>query len=117
MISDTGLHLLNKDIDTTIGFAEKNDTLANNMQLVQEHTKTGCGEHGQANKPSLQNTWFYQLLICNENPDVHLVNEGTLNNNNRRRQMASTSVRNLTSHITTVAYANFRPVPEKNINT
>ena len=83
------------------------------MQLMQENTKTESGDHGQANKPSLQTTWFYQLLTCNDNHDVHLVNKGILKEKNRRRQMASISVRNLASHIAAVAYVNFRPVPKK----
>ena len=73
------------------------------MQLVQENTKTERGDHGQANELSLQTTRFYQLLTCNENPDVNLVNEGTLKKKDRRRQMVSISVRNLASHTADVA--------------
>ena len=83
------------------------------MRRVQENTKTERGDHGQANKLSLQTTRFYQLLTCNEKPDVHLVKEGTLKKKDRCRQIASTSVINLASHIAVVVYPNFRPVPKK----
>ena len=49
----------------------------------------------------------------NESDDVHLVKDENMKVKDKRRQMASTSVRNLASHIAAVAHANFIPVPEK----
>ena len=39
--------------------------------------------------------------------------KGGSKDKDKRRQMASTSIRNLISHIAAICYSNFRPVPEK----
>ena len=103
---------LNEDLNNTVGYSERISSLSDNLQQLQENNNIECGAHHHVIKPNLQTSHFYQLLSYNEDPEAHLVKEGFLKKKDNRRQMASTSVRNLASHIAVVAYANFRPVKE-----
>ena len=59
-------------------------------------------------KPPCENTSdLYQLLVVNDDPDVHLVNKIVTKNKDNRRQMASTSARNIVSHLAAVSYSSF----------
>ena len=55
---------------------------------------------------------FYQLLTVNDNENVHLVKQDQSKMKDRRRQMASTLIRNLVSRITVSGYSNFHPVTD-----
>ena len=59
------------------------------------------------------NRQFYQVLAVQKDKKLHLVWDGKLKVKDERRQMASTSVRNLACHIAAVAYANFIPSAKK----
>ena len=53
---------------------------------------------------------LYQVLTVDQDKDLHLVRDGNMKVKDKSRQMASTSVRNLASHVVAVSYANFLPV-------
>ena len=69
--------------------------------------------HSRAKTPAVSTTKLYQLLTYEGDDDIHLINSETAKNKAFFKQMVSTSVRNLASHIAAVAYSNFRPIPEK----
>ena len=52
----------------------------------------------------------YQHLSVNDDPDVHIIKDGSLKTKDKRRQLASTSIHNLASQIGAIAYANLRIV-------
>ena len=53
------------------------------------------------------------MLAVNDDVNVHLMKGESTKDKDKRRQMTSTSIRNLTSHLAAICYSNFRPVPEK----
>ena len=66
---------LDDDIKWTVGLAENNSTLATNIEMMKELTEKECGNYNTVKVPSVNTTKLYQLLIVNDDPDVHLVNE------------------------------------------
>ena len=80
---------------------------------IKEKVDIECGSFSPLKTPSVMTTKLYQLLSVNDDEDIHLVNASTTKSKDKRRQMASTSVRNLASHICAVAYSNTRPITEK----
>ena len=111
-VADKNLKMLNADIDHTIGLATKNK-LSESVLLVKEQIDTECGVFTKLKAPANETTQFYQLLSVRDDDDVHLVKAGSTKNKDKRRQMASTSVRNLGSHLCAISYSNFRPTTEK----
>ena len=104
---------MNTDIKSTVGLAENNLILSESMVKMRETTDNESGKYYAA-KPLCKNTSdMYQLLVVNDDPDVHIVNEKGTKTKDNRRQMDSTSVRNLASHLEAVSYSNFRPIDEK----
>ena len=76
---------------------------------LKEKVDIECGSYSPLKAPSIMTTKLYQLLSVNDDEDIHLVNASTTKNKSKRRQMASTSVRNLASHLCAVSYSNTRP--------
>ena len=113
IVQNSELKMLSNDLSNTIGYAEGNTELATNMGLLKENKLSIRGDHTPVRIPNPETTRFYQGLSHIDNPDIHLVKEATAKCKDNRRQMASTSIRNLASHIAAVSYANFRPITEK----
>ena len=53
------------------------------------------------------------MLTVKDYVNIHLVKGETTTDKYTRRKMASTSVRNLVSHLAEISNSNFRLVPEK----
>ena len=100
-VLDDNLKLLNKEIETTIGLGEKTHTLAQHVTNVKVRIDSKCGLHNPIKYLCKKIQKWYQLLSVNEDVDVHLVKKGTTKNKDKLRQIASTSVINLASHIIT----------------
>ena len=113
MIEDNKLALLNSTISKTQGFSENNSQLSEMIVQINESEKEKAGGYGYLNTPSASTVRFYQVLAVNESDDVHLVKDENMKVKDKRRQMASTSLRNLASHIAAVVHTNSIPVPEK----
>ena len=113
LIENNQLCLLNKNIQDTEGLAEDNKELCNSITTVSNDVRVKGGDVAISKSPCASTVRFYQILSVQDDDDVHLVKDDKVKIKDRRRQMASTSVRNLASHIAAVAYANFIPVTEK----
>ena len=113
LVKNNKLRLLSNDLTNTIGYAEGNAELATNIGLLKESLLSERGDHTRVKIPNPETTRFYQALSHIDNPDIHLVKEATAKRKDNRRQMASTSIRNLASHIAAVYCANFCHITEK----
>ena len=113
VVKDKDLHLLNKGLKSTVGFVEDNHDLSKAIIAVIEKEKEKAGDYNYHDSPCASTVQLYQILAVNEDDNVHLVKDDNVKIKDKRRQMASTSVRNLSSHIAAVAYANFIPVSDK----
>ena len=91
----------------------KSHTLADTVMHIKEKVDIECGSFSPLKTPTVMTTKLYQLLSVNDDEDIHLINALIAKNKDKRRQMASTSVRNLASHLCVVAYSNTRPTTEK----
>ena len=105
--------MLNDDLNGTVGISENNSTLCESIVAVNENAKFNNGGVGYQKTPCSSTVKFYQMLSVNDDPSIHLIKDGNLKVKDERRQMASTLVRNLASHVAAVCYANFIAVPEK----
>ena len=113
MIEDNQLCLLNTNIKDTEGLVENNKELCNSITAVSNDVRVKGGDVAVSKSPCASTVRFYQILSVQDDDNVHLVKDDKVKIKDKRRQMASTSVRNLASHIAAVAYANFMPVSEK----
>ena len=104
---------MNTDIKSTIGLNKNNLILSERMVKMKETTDNERGKYYTVKPPCKNTSDLYQLLVVNDDPDVHLVTEKVTKNKENRSQMASTSLRNLVSHLTAVSYSNCRPIDEK----
>ena len=105
--------LLNNSVHNSVGLSENNAALCDTLVLVNETNKEKHGDYAYLSNPCPSIVQLYQLLAVAEDDDIHLVRDRKMKVKDKRRQMASTSVRNLASHIAAVAYSNFIPVAEK----
>ena len=112
-LHDGNLRMLNEDLKNTVGFSEGGDVLSENIVTIKEESLASRGHHVPVKVPCTETAKFYQLLTTIEDPSIHLVKESTVKRKDIRRQMASTSIRNLASHLAAVTYANLRHVTEK----
>ena len=113
IIDNHDIRSVNKVLKTTIGLSENNVDLASSIVKVNELNKENHGDFPYQKNPCPTTVNLYQVLSVNDDDNIHMVKDGNVKIKDRRRQMASTSVRNLASHIAAVAYANFIPVVEK----
>ena len=107
LIPDTDIKLLNKSLDT-IGYAETasglQDTL---MSTISKLSELRCKL--EAPKiPCTQTIDHYHTKAALNDSTVSMVKTRYTMNKTSRRQMASTSVRNLGSQVGAVAYSNFK---------
>ena len=96
-----------------IKFSEKNDQMGNHIIAVVEKSQAEHRVHANQKMPCASTFNVYQHLSVNDDPCAHMIRDGSFKMKDRRRQMASTLVRSLSSQIGAVVYANFRPVPQK----
>ena len=85
IIQDNNLKLLDDNLKTTIGIAEGNHVLAENMTIVKEDYLSSRGHHIPVKLPHRQTAKFYQFLSTVNNPDIHLVKESSSKCKDRRR--------------------------------
>ena len=71
--------------------------MAQHVTNIKEEIDNECGLHSPIKTPYLETSKLYQILTVNDDIDVHLVKAHTTKNKYKRRQMASTSIRNLAS--------------------
>ena len=87
-IDDSGLHtgttqlyvdkknqLLNRDANKTIGIAENNSQLVENMINVNEDYKREYEEYAYQPTPCAETIHFYQLLMANDDGGLYLVKQ------------------------------------------
>ena len=104
---------MNAQLKTTIGLSEDNIDLSRAIVAINEAGREKSGDIAYLKPPSAPTLKLYQVLSVAADEDIHLVNSSSLKVKDKRRQMASTSVRNLASHIAAVSYTNFIPTIEK----
>ena len=112
-VKDKDIPLLNKGLENTVGVVEDNYDLSTAIVTINEKEKETSGDYIYHKSPCASTIQFYQMLAVNQCEKIHLVKDANVKIKDKRRQMASTSIRNLSSHIAAVAYANFIPVAEK----
>ena len=108
MISDSDLHKLNTPLDT-VGYAEGVAGLEKSMldnMTKASHRKELFAMHNAPCRSSLD---LYHAKAAMLDDCISLVRTAFSMQKTSRRQMASTSFRNLMSHICAVAYSNFSP--------
>ena len=113
ILNDQEIALLNDDLHITVGTAEDDMELSDKIISVKEKQMEKNRQFPHLKKPASSTVQLYQTLSVVNDPDIHLIRQGKIKVKDPRRQMASTSVRNLASHIAAVAYANFIPCAEK----
>ena len=104
---------MNDQLNTTIGLAGDNSDLISSLVSVNEILKEKAGAFPYLKSPCASTIKLYQVLTVDQDKDLHLVRDRNMKVKDKRRQMASTSVRNLASRVVAVSYANFLPVVEK----
>ena len=110
---NTEISVLNDTVSNSVGFAEKNGALSTAIVALSEDKKENNGDFGYNKVPCPSTVKFYQLLSVDTSDNIHLVKDSQLKSKDKRRHMASTSVRNMASHIAAISYANFIPCCEK----
>ena len=105
-VKDKDVHLLNKALEKTVGVVENNYDLSTAIVSLNEDEKEKSGDYAYHKSPCASTVQFYQILAVNQCEHIHLVRDSNVKIKDKRRQMASTSVRNLSIHIAAVAYAN-----------
>ena len=83
------------------------------MLYVQEKTDEERGNISSSKTTDMNTIKLYQLILWKDKLDIHLIYYSNAMNKCKRRQMASTSVCNLASHIAAVSYSNFIPALDK----
>ena len=113
VLRNNDLLKLNDNVKVSIGYAENNSDLSKSIVNISEDNKEIRGDFAYTKNPSPSTVKLYQVLTVKNSDSIHLVKDSKLKVKDKRRQMASMSVRNLASHISAVSYANFIPSPEK----
>ena len=113
LIGNKSIRLLNNEISQTVSYAEDETDLSNKMVSVKESIDEERGLIASSQTTDPNSVKLYQFISWKDNPNIHLVNHNTTMNKSKRRQMASTSIRNLLSHIAAISYSNFRPAVDK----
>ena len=96
----------------TIGVGENHHCLAQDIVIVNGKEKENSGDCVFLKSPCVSSARFYQVLAMNED-DLYLVKDLNVKMKDNRRQIVSTTVYNLTSHIAAVACVNFIQISEK----
>ena len=107
LVAIESMKSLNEDISNTVSYAEGEDDFGDKIVTLKDGIDEERGLFASSKEIDSRTKKLYQLISCKDNPDIHLVNYNTTMNKCKRRQMASTSIRNLISHIAAVAYSNF----------
>ena len=107
LIPDTDIKLLNKSLNT-IGYAETASGLQDTLMSTISKQSELRGKLEAPKIPCAQTIDHYHTKAALNDTTVSMVKTRYTMNKTSRRQMASTSVRNLGSQVGAVAYSNFK---------